>query len=129
LVEVCPTCHSKLESLYDKRFYKELGVAEAHPILDDYNGNYRQIEVTPSELCSFPMRMDSTDHFQFYCPKCSHPARIEKVLVDTDRTEFCFVLYCEVCRVHGLRKVYPKQNRQLPHYIDKPVRLGYVHKG
>jgi len=26
LVDVCPTCHSKLENLYDKRFYDELGV-------------------------------------------------------------------------------------------------------
>lgn len=26
LVSVCPTCHSKLETLYDKRFYDELGV-------------------------------------------------------------------------------------------------------
>lgn len=26
IVEVCPTCHSKLESLYDKRFYDKLGV-------------------------------------------------------------------------------------------------------
>jgi len=25
LVDVCPTCHSKLERLYDKRFYKRLG--------------------------------------------------------------------------------------------------------
>jgi hypothetical protein len=26
LVDVCPTCHSKLESMYDARFYKSLGV-------------------------------------------------------------------------------------------------------
>lgn len=26
LVRVCPTCHRKLESLYDKRFYDQLGV-------------------------------------------------------------------------------------------------------
>ena len=26
LVDVCPTCHSKLEHLYDSRFYSELGV-------------------------------------------------------------------------------------------------------
>lgn len=26
LVTVCPTCHSKLESLYNKRFYQQLGV-------------------------------------------------------------------------------------------------------
>jgi len=27
LVEVCPTCHRKLESLYNKRFYEALGVS------------------------------------------------------------------------------------------------------
>jgi len=27
LVTVCPNCHSKLEDLYNKRFYKELAVA------------------------------------------------------------------------------------------------------
>jgi len=29
IVTVCPTCHSKLESLYDKRFYDALGVEKA----------------------------------------------------------------------------------------------------
>lgn len=28
LVDVCPTCHRKLERLYDNRFYHELGVEE-----------------------------------------------------------------------------------------------------
>lgn len=28
VVRVCPTCHQKLERLYDKRFYSELGIEQ-----------------------------------------------------------------------------------------------------
>jgi len=31
LVRVCPTCHEKLERLYDDRFYDELGVENSDP--------------------------------------------------------------------------------------------------
>lgn len=33
LVTVCPTCHEKLESLYDKRFYRALGVGSTDAIV------------------------------------------------------------------------------------------------
>lgn len=40
LVELCPTCHRKIESLYDKRFYDELGV-EKSPTDEVYECNAR----------------------------------------------------------------------------------------
>jgi len=42
-VTVCPTCHSKLESLYDSRFYSELGVEPQ-----------QNREMPPCEYCGAP---------------------------------------------------------------------------
>jgi hypothetical protein len=39
IVTVCPTCHDKLEDLYDKRFYDTLGVKKTDSECD-YNGCY-----------------------------------------------------------------------------------------
>jgi hypothetical protein len=33
LVTVCPTCHQKLERLYDKRFYQSLGMSETDEVI------------------------------------------------------------------------------------------------
>jgi len=35
LVDLCPTCHERLERLYDKRFYQELGVAPEETTQND----------------------------------------------------------------------------------------------
>lgn len=34
LVVLCPTCHEKLERLYDKRFYQAIGVGEPADVVD-----------------------------------------------------------------------------------------------
>ncbi|QIO25411.1 HNH endonuclease [Haloarcula sp. JP-L23] len=40
LVTVCPTCHRKLETLYDKEFYESIGIKE----LDDADINEKAID-------------------------------------------------------------------------------------
>lgn len=50
LVEVCPTCHEKLERLYDKRFYDELGIEKEVGVESDRRCAYKGCESKNTRL-------------------------------------------------------------------------------
>lgn len=60
LVQVCPSCHRKLESLYDKRFYQSLGVrkgnSSGHAVFECVECNAHFVDDLYGELS--------------YCPSC-----------------------------------------------------------
>jgi len=100
LVTVCATCHSKLESLYNRRFYAEIGAGKFQSVIEDHNSNYHKIEVdSPAEIsCSDPVekqfiiQMDTIDHFQLYCSECEKTARIDRIYIKKRRRSsvLCF---------------------------------------
>jgi hypothetical protein len=60
LVKVCPTCHSKLKSLYDKRFYKRLG---------SLGGGLKDYGVFECVECGWKFIAEVKGEFPS-CPKC-----------------------------------------------------------
>lgn len=63
LVDVCPSCHGKLESLYDRRFYDALAVWRR-----------QACEVSepriPDNSAHFWVSIDSEGHRQLTCKEC-----------------------------------------------------------
>jgi hypothetical protein len=66
LVGVCPTCHSKLENLYSKRFYDSLGV-----------GKGEDNSMPPCEFCGEPASGQTTffqadpPYSRYRCVECA----------------------------------------------------------
>lgn len=62
LVIVCETCHEKLESLYDKRFYERLG-------LSDNKGDHRSHFACLITDCSSPatLKLDMKQSKEWFC--------------------------------------------------------------
>ena len=85
MVEVCPTCHSKLEHLYNSRFYKNIGVKQqgntdkqALELVKDALGKYEDLQDRHPNKPFFPSVKvyewvnESFDSNLVICPACGY---------------------------------------------------------
>lgn len=129
LVDVCPTCHSKLESLYDKRFYDALGVEK---------GSAETPE--PAECCHDHCTQETTNRFEFaglrtyeaelcgdhaVCRRCGSPAT--KVIGQYDISSPGLVPTCDDCCTCRYRGCANDSVTLVPYAGTSSVRLCNGH--
>lgn len=107
LILLCEFCHKRIhsgkEELYlENKYYKEDWAKES---FIHHDKKYSPVEI------GWDMSIDSTDHFQFNCPKCKCEVAIKNISLKNFNTYkippcFYFHLKCPKCRIKGQRKIY-----------------------
>jgi len=107
LILLCSFCHKLVHqksSVYynEKKFYSKT-FFEQEMIFDE--SFYTKQEF------NWIMKLDSTDHFYFLCPKCKKPSIISRINVKKrikldNPPCFYFHLKCPYCKIFGQRKAY-----------------------
>ena len=75
LVDLCPTCHERLERLYNKRFYRSLGVGDCEANGDSIAEVASEVaSVSAVKLGDFAETLEEADLridvWEFVCPAC-----------------------------------------------------------
>ena len=118
LVKVCGSCHVKLESLYDNRFYKRLGVLEPSSLENDHR-SYDRIRTSARTVRRLPektgwkVKYDDKQQFMFSCPECRKAGHLLQLSFDQRRYEFIFDTYCPRCDIRGSKKLYAQPQQDI----------------
>jgi len=121
LILLCEFCHriihkNKGELYNEEQFYSGSGyqMFKEDIIFNDLDYAYMDI--------GWGMDIDSTDHFDFTCPKCKLNAIISKVELRSYNSLnlspcFYFYLKCPICKIRGQRKAYVNYG------IDRHIKI------
>ncbi len=100
LIILCKFCHkfvhknkNEIEYYDETKYYSSFGK-------ESIKSEYYQQEH------NWKLSTDSTDHFDFICPRCECTAIIDKVELRDYGPCFYFYLKCNKCKVNGQRKAY-----------------------
>jgi len=128
LVTVCPTCHRKLENLYDKEFYSAIGVKDSG-FFEEHNNTTERCDFNdvPNHISrnvsDWPVRYDDTDHFQIYCPECGVKAVVSKLFVSENTPHIILSVFCSDCSIAGKRKIYCNPIKSGLDYTNKDEKF------
>lgn len=109
LVDLCSNCHTKIERLYDKRFYRRIGIEEPKTEI----GYAGEQDVDKIRFNQRPKIRENgwkigynQNQLQPICPECNNLAKVTSVAIGPDRETAYLCFGCSLCQISGEKQFF-----------------------